>query len=176
MSTSLYDLSVGTFLQIVPAVAGFLDKGLAHFEAKGINPEEVVETRLFDDMLPFRFQVQQVATHSLGAIEGVKKGVFSPSTNLPPLDYRGLQKLIADTRDALQKLSPGEVNALAGKDVTFQFRDRSVPFVAENFLMSFSMPNFYFHSTTAYDILRSKGVPIGKRDFMGQLRMKAAAA
>jgi hypothetical protein len=67
------------------------------------------------------------------------------------------------------------VNALEGGEVVFQIRDFKMLFTAENFLMSFSMPNFYFHATTAYDILRSKGVPLGKRDFMGQMRMKQPA-
>ena len=67
------------------------------------------------------------------------------------------------------------MNALEGKDVTFQMRNFKMPFTAENFLMSFSLPNFYFHASTAYDILRSKGVPLGKRDFMGAMRMKQAA-
>ena len=67
---------------------------------------------------------------------------------------------------------PADVNALEGKDVSFQFRDTKIPFVAENFLLSFSLPNFHFHATTAYDILRSKGVPLGKRDYMGKLRLK----
>jgi hypothetical protein len=114
-----------------------------------------------------------VAHHSLGAIEGVRTGLFGPPANLQPLDYRGLQQLLADTRDALQRIEPAEIDALAGRDVIFQIRDRKVPFTAENFLMSFSLPNFHFHATTAYDILRMKGVPIGKRDYLGQLRMKS---
>jgi hypothetical protein len=172
MSTSLYDLSVASFLQTLGAVSGFLDKGLAHFTEKKTDLNEVVETRLFPDMFPFRFQIQAVAHHSLGAIEGVKKGEFAPPQNLPAHDYRGLQKLVADTRESLQKLDRAEVNALEGRDVFFVFRDMKMPFTAEGFLMSFSMPNFYFHATTAYDILRTKGVPVGKRDFMGQLRLK----
>jgi hypothetical protein len=95
-------------------------------------------------------------------------------TNLEALDYRGLQKFVADTHEALQRVQPAEVNALEGRDVLFQIRDLKLPFTAENFLMSFSLPNFHFHATTAYDILRSKGVPIGKRDYLGQMRMKSA--
>ena len=64
------------------------------------------------------------------------------------------------------------MNALEGGEVVFQIQDFKMPFTAEGFLMSFSLPNFYFHATTAYDILRSKGVPLGKRDYMGQMRMK----
>ena len=172
MAVSLYDLSVASYLQGLSGVAGFLEKGLKHCTEKGIDPNEIVETRLYPDMLPFRFQIVSVAHHSLGAIEGVKKGVFSPPMG-PDYDYKGLQKLVADAREGLQKLTPAEVNALEGRDVTFQLRDFKLPFTAEGFLMSFSLPNFYFHATTAYDILRTKGVPLGKRDYMGQLRLKS---
>ena len=173
MATSFYDSTVACFLQTLGGVAGFLDKGLAHFTAHKVDPEEIVETRLFPDMLPFRFQVIAVAHHSLGAIEGVKKGLFTPP-NVTPLDYRGLQKLIADARDGLKALKPEDVNALEGKDVIFQLGERKLPFVAEGFLLSFSMPNFHFHAATAYDILRMKGVPIGKRDYLGGLKLKTA--
>jgi hypothetical protein len=172
MAISLYDLSVTCFLQTLGGVAGYLDKGLAHCREKNIDPNEIVETRLYPDMAPFRFQVTSAAHHSLGAIEGVKKGVFSPAGETPPYDYAGLQKVVADAREALQALKPADVNALEGRDVAFQFRDFKMPFVAEGFLLSFSLPNFHFHATTAYDILRSKGVRIGKRDYMGQLRLK----
>ena len=76
------------------------------------------------------------------------------------------------TRTRHCRSSPGDVNAFEGKDVAFQFRDTKIPFTAEEFIQSFSLPNFYFHATTAYDILRSKGVPLGKRDFLGRLRLK----
>ena len=92
---------------------------------------------------------------------------------MPALDFAGLQKQVSEAREELQKLKPDEVNGLAGKDMVFQIRDNKLPFTAEGFLLSFSLPNFYFHATTAYDILRSKGVPLGKRDFLGRLRMKS---
>lgn len=173
MAISLYDASVASYLQTIGGVIGFLDRGLKHCTENNIDPESIVETRLHGDMLPFRFQIQSVAHQSLGAIEGVKQGVFAPPANAPAHDYRGLQALMTDTRDALKKLTPAEVNALEGKDVVFQLRDFKLPFTAEGFIMSFSLPNFYFHATTAYDILRQKGVPLGKRDYMGQMRMKS---
>jgi hypothetical protein len=149
-----------------------MDKGLAHCRNSNINPSDIVEARLHDDMLPFRFQICSVAHHSIGAIEGVKGGVFLPPGQSPPHDYAALQKLVADTRDALQALTQAEINELEGSDVIFQLGERKIPFTAEGFLMSFSLPNFYFHATTAYDILRANGVPLGKRDFLGQLRIK----
>jgi len=172
MAIPLYDVSVASFLQVLSGVAGFLDKGLAHCQANGIALPEVVETRLYPDMLPFRFQVIAVAHHSLGAMNGVQAGVFKPPSGPMNQDYAALQKLIADARAGLQTLSREAVDALQGKDVTFQLGDFKMPFTAEGFLMSFSMPNLHFHATTAYDILRMKGVPLGKRDYMGPPRLK----
>ena len=172
MAISLYDLSVASYLQTLGGVAGFLERGFDHFTDTNVDPNGIVDTRLHDDMLPFRFQIWSVAHHSRGAIEGIKAGVFAPPRTMPELDFAGLQKVVADAREELSTRSPVEINALEGKDVTFQFGDFKMPFTAETFVMSFSLPNFYFHATTAYDILRTNGVPLGKRDFMGKLRMK----
>jgi hypothetical protein len=172
MAIPLYDLTVASYLQGLGGMIGVLEKGLKHCTDNNIDPNTLVETRLHPDMFPLQFQVQSVTHHSIGSIEGVKKGLFSPPPSIPAQDYKGLQKMASDARDALTKLTPAEVNALEGKDVTFQLRDFKIPFTAEGFLMSFSLPNFYFHATTTYDILRMKGVPLGKRDYMGQMRMK----
>ena len=172
MPTSLYDLSVASYQQTVDAVGGFLAKGLDHCQGCGDDPAKFVEARLAEDMLPLRFQIVSVAHHSLGAIEGMKSGVFSPPGRSEALDYTGLQKLLADTSEGLRKLTPDEVNALSGRDMIFQIGERKVPFTTDNFVLSFSLPNFYFHATTAYDILRTNGVPLGKRDFMGRLKLK----
>ncbi|MBI3372621.1 MAG: DUF1993 domain-containing protein [Betaproteobacteria bacterium] len=173
MTISLYDISVANYVQSLGAVSGYLDRGLVHFRENNIDPEQIVETRLYPDMLPFRFQIQSVAHHSVGAIEGVKNGIFRPPSNLPNHDYAGLQALMAGARESLEKITPETINALEGTDVTFEIRNTKLPFTAEGFLLSFSLPNFYFHTTTAYDILRSKGVPVGKRDYLGTLRKKA---
>jgi uncharacterized protein len=81
--------------------------------------------------------------------------------------------MVTAARDALSAMTPDAVNALIGRDVVFQAGGHRLQFTAEGFLMSFSLPNFYFHATTAYDILRHEGVPLGKRDFMGRMRMKS---
>ncbi len=173
MAISLYDVTVANFLQTLTGVAGFLDRGLSHFQDNNVDPDAFVETRLFDDMLPFRFQILSVAHHSLGAIEGVKAGVFSPRRELGPETWAGLTSLVADTRSGLEKLTREEIDALDGKDVVFQFGEMKMPFTALGFLQSFSLPNLHFHAATAYDILRLHGVPLGKRDYMGPLRLKA---
>ena len=172
MAISLYDVSVTTFQQALGGVAGFLQKGLDHCNAKGIDLKELVEFRLAPDMLPFRFQVIAVVHHSQNAIRGVKAGVFKPPAGPMDQDYAGLQKLVADARAELGKVTRAEIEALEGKDVTFEMGPMKLPFTVEGFLMSFSIPNLFFHATTAYDILRLKGAPLGKRDFMGGMRLK----
>lgn len=173
MSLVLYDATVPVYQQILGGVSTFLDKG-AH-AGSGVDPAEIVETRLFPDMLPFKYQILFTVIHSIGAIEAVKKGVFLPPRDVPPPDdYPGLQKIVSEAHLALGALNPEEVNALADKDMFFQLGEMKLPFTGAKFLFSFSLPNFYFHATTAYDILRSKGVPLGKRDFLGHLQLKTA--
>jgi len=173
MAFSLYDATVANYLQILGAVSASLEKGLGHFRDKGVDPAEIVETRLAPDMLPFRFQIVSLAHHSRGAMEAARNGVFVPPSGKPDLDYAALQALVTEARNELSALKPEAVDALVGRDVTFKLGDRALPFTVEGFLMSFSLPNFFFHATTAYDILRHKGAPLGKRDFLGKLKLKA---
>jgi hypothetical protein len=172
MTIALYDLSVANYLQALDAVSGFLGKGYDFCTSNRIDPNEMIEFRLFADMLPFHSQIAFVVHHSLGAMEGLKKGVFTPPALEETFDYPGLQKLVADAASALRRLDREEVNDLEGRDVIFQVGERKFPFTAENFILSFSLPNFYFHTATAYDILRTRGVPLGKRHYLGQLRIK----
>lgn len=173
MAIHLYDATVALFIQHLGAMEGFLKRGLAHCEDNNIDPAVIVETRLFDDMLPFRYQVQSSIGHAVAAIEGVKSGVYKPPYGDPSANYAGLQSAVAAALAKLKAYMPEEINALEGKDVVFVLGDRQMPFVAEDFLLTFSLANFHFHATTAYDILRSKGVPLGKRDYLGRLKMKA---
>lgn len=172
MATSFYDLSVACYLQALTGVEGFLNKGLAHCQANGIDPQEIVDTRIHPDMYPFSFQVWSVAHHSLGAIRGIEGGVFSPPPPIPALDYAGFQKVVADARTTLAEMSRESVEALEDRDLMFKFGEFKMPFTAVGFVLSFSLPNLHFHATTAYDILRMKGVPVGKRDYTGPMRIK----
>lgn len=172
MAISLYDAVVPGYLQTLGATAGFLAKSEAHFAEAGVSLDDIVEARLHETMLPFRFQVHMVAHQSLGAINGVKAGVFSPPSGLPKSTYAELRGLIDETITAVSALDPAEINTLESKDVTFKAGAFELPFTAEGFLLSFSVPNLHFHATTAYDILRLKGAPLGKPDYVGQLRLK----
>jgi hypothetical protein len=172
MAISLYDASVLSYLQILDAAKGFLQKGLDWCKENGVDPEEVVEARLREDMRPFGFQVYQMGFHSAGAMQAMRSGVLEFARGTPS-DYAGLQGLVAKAAADLRALDPAEVNGWEGKDVAFRVpgKDDRV-FTAEGFLLSFSLPNFHFHAATAYDILRTRGVPVGKLDFMGALRLK----
>ncbi len=170
MSFSLYSAVVPTYLQILESLSGLLDKAESFCSEKGLEPEQIIGARLADDMLPFAYQVKSAAVHSLGAIEGVRRGVFMPDMTEPPNSFAALKTRISEARTGLQSVAPGEVDGLMGRDMRFSFGERHIDFRAEEFLLTFSQPNFYFHATTSYDILRWKGVPIGKRDFLGRMR------
>ena len=172
MALSLYDATIPSFRQTLGAVAGLLVTAESFCAEKGFAQQDIIEARLAEDMLPFAYQVKSTAVHSLGAIEGVRRGVFSPDMTPPPQTFTALRSRIAETLAALETIQPAEVETFMGRDMRFEFRERRLEFTAENFLLSFSLPNFYFHAATAYDILRWKGVHIGKRDFMGRLRLK----
>ncbi len=171
MSTSLYDLSVGSYRQIVAAASAFLAKGAEHCTANGIALDDVVATSLYPDMSTFHFQAVCIAHHSIGAVRGIMAGEFGPPSGYPDTDYAGLQTLVGQALSDLEAVDASALNDCSGAPVIFKLGGNEIPFTAENFVLSFSLPNFYFHTTTAYDILRSKGVPLGKRDFLGQMRM-----
>jgi uncharacterized protein len=124
-------------------------------------------------MLPFTYQVKSTAEHSLGAINAVREGYATPSLEAPPKTFAGLLEKLHAAREGLTALVPAEVNGFIGKDVVFEFKGVRREFVGENFLMSYALPNFYFHAVTAYDLLRVRGLAIGKKDFTGELAVKS---
>jgi uncharacterized protein len=172
MTLSLYNAIVPSSLQILRSVSRLIDKAETFCAEKAVLPEEIIKACLAADMFPFDYQVKSTAIHSLGAIEGVRRGVFSPDYTTPPDTFAALKSRIADTLTALEAIDAAEIDGFVGRDMRFEFGERRMDFTAENFLLSFSQPNFYFHATTTYDILRWKGVPIGKRDFIGRPRTK----
>ncbi len=172
MTFTLYDATIPNFQQTIGATLGQLTKAESFCADTGVDPVTVMETRLADDMLPFGYQMKSVAAHSIGAIRGVQAGLFSPDLSPWPTDFAGLRAALTAAQSELEAIAPDEVNGFGGNDMAFAFKDLRMEFTAENFLLSFSLPNFYFHATTAYAILRSKGVPIGKMDFMGRPRLR----
>lgn len=173
MSTSLYDLSVPTFLQSVNALAGVLDRADEHCAKTSKDPDDFVEARLIDDMAPFHFQIEAAWHHSVWGLEAVRTGAFTPPALVGPVPFVDLQGMIEKAKRALEAFQPDEVNSWAGKHLDLQIGPRKLAFMSETLILSFSMPNFFFHVVTAYDILRMRGVPIGKRDYEGQLRTRS---
>lgn len=175
MAFSLYAAVVPPYLQILGSVSEWLVKARTSCAERKIPETDLVQACLAPDMLPFAYQVKATGLHSIGAIEAIRKGVFVPDATSTPATIAELQSRVAATLTALAAVVPAEVDGFVGRDVCFSLPSRNLrlDFTAEDFLTSFSMPNFYFHATTAYDILRWKGVAIGKRDFMGQLRVKS---
>lgn len=172
MSFSLYDAVVPTNLQVLRAVDALLDKAAAFCVEQGKTEADLVDARLAPDMLPFGYQVKSCVGHSVGGIEGVRAGTFSPDMAPWPTDFAGLHGILQTAIATLQALDRDEFDALAETDTQFTFGETRMPFTGANFLLSFSQPNFYFHATTAYAILRAQGVKLGKRDFMGMPRIK----
>jgi hypothetical protein len=127
MGTSLYDLSVACYLQTLGAIVGFLERGRVHSEDAGADPDRLVEVRTSPDMAPLRFQIVAVAHHSVGAIEGIRRGVFRSDFAPQPRDYAGLQEVASDAEMALKALAPAEIDALAGKEVGVPVRRAGGP-------------------------------------------------
>src|SRR5260370_7201849 len=128
MAFSLYDATVANYLQILGAVGGLLDKSLTHFHDKGIDPAEVVETRLAPDMMPFRFQIVSVAHHSRGAMAAAKNGVFVPPSGRPDLGFAALQSLVTEARDELSGLTSHPANPPVSRDSPLHIRPPPPPF------------------------------------------------
>jgi len=172
MSISLYSASVETYLQTLPAVAGLIDKAEAWCRENGLPDTALTEASLAPDMWHFAKQVMVVAAHSAGTIRALAGGTFGPDLSPAPTDFASLRAAITDAIAYLRSVDPAEVNARAGQDMNFVFGERRMPFTAETFVLSFSLPNFFFHASAAYAILRAKGLPVGKGDFLGALRMR----
>ena len=188
LAATLYDLSVPTFLQTVRAVGGFLDLTTKHCAETGADLEEIVKARLFPDMAPFHFQIEALKNHAVWGMEAVKTGVFAPPPLVGAMPFADIRAMVGDAITALEEFTPDEVNSGSGKNLDieiFQPRDvdnattsswvpRTLAFTPETFLLSYSLPNFYFHAVTAYNILRTRGVPLGKYHYQGQLRTRPA--
>ncbi len=176
MSISLYDALVPSWLQILHAVRGMLDKAESWSAEKGLTDGEILNARITDDMLPFSFQVASVFNHSYGAVAGVREGVFPLATPASqPATIADLKAMIDAASEGLSAVTVEEMESFVGRDMRFFLPEANLdlPFTAENYFFSFAQPNFYFHASTAYDILRGIGVELGKADFLGAVRIKA---
>jgi hypothetical protein len=172
MTTSLYQATVAQYLQILPGVIADLDKAEAWAQDQGLSEEEMLAKRLAPDMWPLAMQFRVISDHSAGALQALNSGRFTPDISEPPKDFATLRNILADTLSYVQAIEPAQLDAMQNKEVAFEFGGQvRMRFTGENFLLSFAQPNFYFHATTVYAILRSLGLPIGKRDYLGKARV-----
>lgn len=176
MTISLYDATVPSFLQQMRALAGLIAKAEEFCAEKGLPESEIQSAKLANDMMPFPWQVRFGPGHSIKAIEALREGTYLADFSEPPASFAEQRAMLEDAIAKLEVLDRSEVDGFAGRDVVFSIpsADVRLEFTAEDFLLSFSLPNFYFHVTTAYALLRARGVPVGKMDFLGAIRMKAA--
>ena len=172
MSITINQASLETYKQILPAALQIFKKAKSHFEETGINQEEIVQDRIYEDMAPFSFQVFSIVHHSVGALNALKSGEFGPPNMPENLDFAALQSLLENAEHDLNNFTANDINACSGQEVVFKMGSIEWPFSSENFILSFSLPNFYFHVTTMYDMLRMRGVPVGKLDFIGKMQLK----
>ena len=172
MPFSLYDATIPVFQQLLGATDSLIGKAETYCADGKASEADIVGARLIDDMEPLSFQIKAVAMHSKGALDGVAAGSFSPTPGDYPESFEAMHARIDDALATVGSWDRERVEALVDQPMQFKLGEMVMPFTAPGFLMSFAMPNFQFHATTAYDILRAQGMGIGKRDYLGQLQMK----
>ena len=165
---SFYDATVPAFLQLLNSLSGILTKAEAHCKAKNINPDVILASRLYPDMLPFSKQIQLMSDFAAKGCARLAH-VDVPSTPDTEKTFEELRARLAKTIDYLKTFKPAQFEGADAKDVTFPAGpDKTMTLKGQQFVSNVAFPNFYFHAATAHGILRHNGVEIGKRDFMGQ--------
>ena len=167
MALSFYDISVPVFLRGLGQLSHLLDKGLAHAQASGIDPTVLVNARLAPDMFTLAGQIQSASDASKLGTARIA-GLTAPSFPDTETTYPELQARVAKTIDYLQSVDRALVDGFEDRPVTMKARGNELSFTAQRYLLQFALPNFFFHVTTAYDVLRHSGVPLGKMDYLGR--------
>ncbi|MEH2534355.1 hypothetical protein V1277_006349 [Bradyrhizobium sp. AZCC 1588] len=170
MTISLYEASVGVFVPYLGNLSGLLDKAGAHAEARNIDPAVLLNMRLSPTMYSLKQQVAEANRHAVVAcalLAGLAPLGFSDAEP----DIAELKSRISEAIDFLQDLPRAEIEAAADREVAFTFKNGTQrKFTGKSLLLTFSVPQFFFHVTTAYDILRHAGVDLAKKDFLGPPR------
>ena len=149
------------------SLSGLLTKAEAHCKAKNIQPDVILGSRLFPDMLPFSKQIQLMSDF---AAKGCARLTHSEVPSMPDTEktFDELKQRLAKTIEYVNSFKPAQFEGADARDVTFPAGpDRTITMKGQQFLSAFSFPNFYFHAATAHGILRHNGVEVGKRDFLG---------
>jgi hypothetical protein len=166
MRASMYTLSIPVFRRTLTNLSAILDKAAAHAEARKIDPAALLGARLYPDMLPFTRQVQLASDFSKGTAARLA-GEAPPKYDDVEVSFAELKERIARTIAFMDRFKPEQLDGSEQREIELKAPDRTLRFAGLDFLAHWALPNFYFHVTTAYDILRHNGVEIGKKDFLG---------
>jgi uncharacterized protein len=166
MATELYDLTVPVFLRGFKAMAAFLDKGRAWADEQGVPHDTLLDARLHDDMAPLTAQVQRCSDAAKFALARIGQ-IEAPAMADTEASFDELQARIAATVAFLKSVPRDVIDGREGADVEVKTKKSSFHFKGLPYVTGFVLPNFYFHMTTAYAILRHQGVPVGKMDYLG---------
>ncbi len=168
MPVSMHRASVPVFVRALKVLATLLEKGDAHAKAQGQNPDDLVAARLTGDMLPLSAQIQRASDASKGAVARLT-GVDAPTMPDEETSFAALQKRVADTLAFIESAPAAAFEGSEDRTIELKLPNATLTFTGEDYLLTFALPNFFFHVVTAYDILRHKGVQIGKLDYMGPI-------
>lgn len=166
MSISMYAASVPVVNQMLNSLSAILSKAEAYAAARKISPEVLVQSRLFPDMLPLVKQVQIACDFSKGLCARLA-AIDAPKFEDNELTLADLQERIRKTLEFVATIKPEQLNGTEERDITFSFGTNTREFKGMPYLLHYAMPQIVFHVSTAYAILRSSGVELGKRDFVG---------
>ncbi|KFA87254.1 DUF1993 domain-containing protein [Archangium violaceum] len=166
MSLSMYQASIPVFIRMLGNLSAILEKAAAHAAAKKIEPSVLINARLAPDMRPLSFQVQIASDLAKGCAARLA-GIDPPSMADTESTFPELQERIKKTIAFLQTVSAAQVDGTEEREVVLKIRDHEMKFQGQAYLLGFVLPNFYFHVTTAYAILRHNGLDLGKADFLG---------
>jgi hypothetical protein len=168
MSLSMYQASVPSFVQMLNNLSAILDKAEAYAKNRKIDPEVLLNYRLAPDMLPFSRQVQIAADLAKGGVARLA-AVEVPRHDDTEKTFADLKARLAKMVTFVQSIQPNDIDGSEDREITLTLGEHKMNFKGQPYLVHFVMPNFYFHCTTAYDILRHCGVELGKRDFIGTI-------
>ena len=166
MPLSMYHASVPVFLQMLTALSAVLAKAEAQCRSEGRDPAELVRARLAPDMFPLSRQVQIATDHAKGAAARLS-GREVPKFEDNEASFEDLKDRIAKTITFVSSVEVGEIEGSEDREVTLTLRGQPRTFSGQQYLLHLALPNFYFHVTTAYGILRQNGIALGKTDFLG---------
>ncbi len=166
MSLTMYQASIPSFLRMLDNLSVILDKAAAHAEAKKIAPSIYINARLTPDMFPLSRQIQ-IATDMVKGCAARLAGIEVPSYEDNETTFSDLQARIAKTKAFLESVSATQIDGSEDRQVKVKFGSRELSFLGQAYLFDFVIPNFHFHLTTTYAILRHHGVEIGKKDYTG---------